>query len=69
MSELSETLGLPLAAGKVRQLLTWLAHVRARQPKRWNLVEFGDHQLRDIGLTRFELERDRERWPWDGRAC
>ena len=63
MAEISETLRLPLAAGKMRQLFQWLAQVRPRRPKRWNPVEFSDYQLRDLGVTRFELERERDRWP------
>ena len=61
MTEISETLRLPLAAGKMRPLFQWLARMRPRRPQRWNPIEFSDYQLRDIGLTRFELER--ERWP------
>ena len=63
MTELSETLRLPLAAGKMKQLLTWLAHRHARRPTRWNLTDFSDRQLRDIGVTRCELQRERDRSP------
>ena len=62
MTELSETLRLPLATGKIRQLLTWLVQLLARPQERWDPIDFTDHQLRDIGVTRFELERERNRW-------
>ena len=62
MAEISETLSLPLAAGKMRQLLAWLTQLHACQPKRWNLTDFSDRQLRDIGVTRCELQRERHRW-------
>ncbi|CAN5193184.1 hypothetical protein BH10PSE9_BH10PSE9_08200 [soil metagenome] len=40
----------------------WLARLRERH----TLVELTDTQLRDIGLTRQDVRREAERWPWEG---
>lgn len=38
-------------------LLAWLADAQARAAHRYDLRELDDRQLRDVGLTRVELDR------------
>lgn len=38
-------------------LLAWLADAQARAAHRYDLRELDDRQLRDVGLTRTELDR------------
>jgi uncharacterized protein YjiS (DUF1127 family) len=40
----------------------------ARFRERRALTFLNDRQLRDIGLTREDVQREAERWPWDGVA-
>jgi uncharacterized protein YjiS (DUF1127 family) len=46
----------------------WLELCFARWHERCALRGLSDDQLKDIGLSRADVERERRRWPWDGGA-
>jgi uncharacterized protein YjiS (DUF1127 family) len=49
-----------------RDLFAFAEACFARHEQRRRLGELTDHQLKDIGLSRADVERERRRWPWDG---
>ncbi len=49
-------------------LLAWLALCLLRRRERRALQELTDQQLKDIGLSRADVERECRRRPWDGGA-
>lgn len=67
MSDLTETRHANIAIGVAQRLLAWLCGCQRRHAERQTLSEMDDWQLRDIGVTRAELERELARWPWEGR--
>lgn len=52
---------------QVRDRMGWLELCFARRSERRILKELSDGQLRDIGVSRSDAEREWRRWPWDGR--
>lgn len=46
----------------------WLNLCLMRRRERWALRMLTDDQLKDIGLSRADVERECRRWPWDGPA-
>ena len=44
----------------------WLELCLTRWRERRRLQELNDDQLKDIGLSRADVERECRRWPWDG---
>ena len=47
--------------------IAWLELCFARRRERRALQRLDDDRLRDIGLSRADVERECQRWPWDGR--
>lgn len=45
-------------------LLHW-RKLRIRQHTRGQLLDLTNEQLRDIGLTRYEVEREARKWFWE----
>jgi uncharacterized protein YjiS (DUF1127 family) len=58
----------PAASRRTRAAawLAWLGLCLMRRRERLMLQELSDDQLRDIGLSRADVERECRRWPWDG---
>jgi uncharacterized protein YjiS (DUF1127 family) len=50
----------------VAQWLAWLQLCVLRSGERRRLRELTDRELKDIGLSRADVERECRRWPWDG---
>jgi uncharacterized protein YjiS (DUF1127 family) len=48
--------------------LAFLETCLARREQRRQLGELTADQLKDIGLSFADVERERRRWPWDGPA-
>ena len=46
----------------------WLRACLARSRQRRDLGLLSEEQLRDIGLTAADVDRECRRWPWDGAA-
>jgi uncharacterized protein YjiS (DUF1127 family) len=44
----------------------WLSLCLVRRRERQTLRMLNDDQLKDIGLSRADVERECRRWPWDG---
>jgi uncharacterized protein YjiS (DUF1127 family) len=58
----------PLPRGRrLVYLIGWIGLCIERRRERLRLRELSDAQLRDLGLTRDDAEREALRWPWDGR--
>ncbi len=51
----------------IRRLGAWITLCISRGRERCLLQEMSEEGLRDIGLTRAEVEREAARWPWDGK--
>ena len=45
-------------------LLAWVRRCAQRSSERRTLAEFGDWQLRDIGITRAEAGTEAAKWFW-----
>src|SRR5688572_31968804 len=67
--------GRSLSTGRAEdlgaRLTRWIAGVRlslARRRERRHLSDLDQDQLADLGLTRFDVERECRRRPWDGSA-
>ena len=58
----------PRAMARTADLLAWLALCLMRRRERRALQELTDQQLKNIGLSRADVERECRRWPWDGSA-
>jgi uncharacterized protein YjiS (DUF1127 family) len=56
----------PQSRGRLRSLLDRLANWRRSRRQRLQLAQVGDRQLRDIGLTPDDIEREimRPFWQW-----
>jgi uncharacterized protein YjiS (DUF1127 family) len=63
---------LPAVLSRTRaQRRRWAATLAlcfAQIGERRLLRQLSDDQLKDIGLSRADVERECRRWPWDGRA-
>ncbi len=59
---------LPRQATRRMRWTAWLALCLARRRERRALQGLSDDRLKDIGLSRADLERECRRWLWDGRA-
>lgn len=46
----------------------WVGLCLTRRRERRALRELDDDQLKDIGLSRADVERECRRWPWEGGA-
>jgi uncharacterized protein YjiS (DUF1127 family) len=57
---------MPRAGRSWRDWLAFAEGCLARHEQRLRLGELTDCQLKDIGLSRADVERERRRWPWDG---
>ena len=60
--------GAPLAStvgGLLLAALWWLIHWQDVARQRRRLAELDDRLLRDIGLTRADVERELRRSPWE----
>ena len=57
---------MPPTAPSWHDLLASAEGCLARREQRLRLGELTDCQLKDIGLSRADVERERRRWPWDG---
>jgi uncharacterized protein YjiS (DUF1127 family) len=45
---------------------SWLGACLEQSRQRRALADLDEHLLRDIGLSRADVARERGRWPWDG---
>lgn len=50
----------------LRWLGAWLARCTERSRERQRLRELDDHLVKDIGLSRADVDQECGRWPWDG---
>jgi uncharacterized protein YjiS (DUF1127 family) len=57
---------MPPTAPSWRDLLAFAEECLARREQRLRLGELPDCQIKDLGLSRADVERERRRWPWDG---
>ena len=57
---------VPPTAPSWHDLLAFAEGCLARHEQRLRLGELTDSLLKDIGLSRADVERERRRWPWDG---
>src|SRR5215208_913872 len=55
-------------AGALPAFSRWLKACLARSRQRRDLGLLSEEQLRDIGLTAADVDRECRRWPWDGAA-
>jgi uncharacterized protein YjiS (DUF1127 family) len=44
----------------------WLRACLERSRQRRDLADLSEHLLKDIGLSRADVARECDRWPWDG---
>ena len=56
----------PSRASLFRDRIGLLQLCFARWRERRALGELSNRQLKDVGLSRSDVERERRRWPWDG---
>lgn len=49
---------------RARRILAWLLRCAERSAERRVLAEFGDWQLRDIGISRAEADSEAAKWFW-----
>jgi len=59
---------LPNLRPRLALWLAWAELCLARAAERRHLSGLSDHELKDIGLSRADVEREGRRWPWDGPA-
>ena len=52
--------------GPLFRLLRWLKLCAARRSERLTLRCLTDRQLKDVGLSRADVARECDRWPWEG---
>ena len=50
----------------IRRCTAFIEICLTRQNERRCLGELTDEQLKDIGLSRADVDRECRRWPWDG---
>ena len=55
-------------AGTLPAFGRWLKACVARSRQRRDLGLLSEEQLRDIGLTAADVDRECRRWPWEGAA-
>ena len=55
-------------AGALPAFGRWLKACLARSRQRRDLGLLSEDELRDIGLTAADVQRECRRWPWDGAA-
>lgn len=53
---------------RIMAWLAWLDRCLTSLQERRQLRQLDSHQLKDIGLSRADVERECRRWPWDYRA-
>ena len=49
---------------RARRILAWVLRCAERSAERRILAEFGDWQLRDIGVSRAEASSEAAKWFW-----
>jgi len=58
---------LTASSDEPASILAWFRRRLARRSQRIELRDLNDSQLRDLGLTPADAERDAARLPWDGQ--
>ncbi len=58
----------PRPPSRVMAWIEWLERCLACRRERRRLRELNGDQLKDIGLSRADVERECRRWAWDYRA-
>ena len=55
-------------AFRLATLIEWIELYLRHRRERRELRALDDDQLRDIGLSKYDVEWECRRWPWNGRA-
>jgi uncharacterized protein YjiS (DUF1127 family) len=56
----------PDISTRALQVIAWLELCQNRWHERRQLESLDDNALKDIGLSRADVEREINRWPWEG---
>lgn len=54
--------------GLASDWLAWFGLCLQRRKDRRALLDLSGDALRDIGISRADVARETERWPWDGNV-
>lgn len=54
----------PSPARRLRALLAWIARLREQSRQRTELLSLSDHELRDIGISRYDAVTEARKPLW-----
>ncbi|NUB06622.1 DUF1127 domain-containing protein [Azospirillum sp. Vi22] len=54
----------PPPARRLRRLLAWIAHLREQSRQRDELLSLSNHELRDIGISRYDAVTEARKPLW-----